>query len=124
MGRDLYGKRWQPGPQGGHYLNVDPKHARAALRAETPASVHRTKWLCLDCLKTLQDFHTYGRERRTCPSCGGTAKRVGVRFRPPKLRDFRAWKATITWLETGRWPADDITRLRQALDRRRGIRRH
>lgn len=120
MTRDRYGKRWQPGPYGGHYIGVDPKQ----VRASTPASVHRTKWLCLDCLKTLQDFHTDDMERRTCPSCAGVAKRAGVWFRPPKLRDFRAWKRTINMLERGRWSADDIARLRKALSRRRGLKRH
>lgn len=130
MTRSGFGKRWQAGPYGGHYVGVDPKQARAALRASQPASVHRTKWLCLDCLKTMKDFHASDLEVRTCPSCAGVAKRVGVKFRPPKLTDFRGWRATISWLESGYWrdngrlSGDDIARLRKALAKRRAAKKH
>ena len=117
--RSRWSQTWVPGPYGGYYLPTDPIKAKASVK-RLP-NVHRTKWLCLDCLKTRKDFHEGPEfDRRRCPSCGGLAVRVGATFRPPKLTEFRAWKRALDGLKWSRLTPEEIARARATLEAKRG----
>lgn len=123
MKRGKLSQSWHPGPQGGYFIPVDPAKTRAAQMQARVPNVHRTKWTCVDCLKTFKDVPAdVDLDTRRCPSCGGLAARVGTRFRPPRLTDLRGWKQAIDFLESGRWMgrADLVKRARAALAARRG----
>ena len=61
----------------------------------------RPKFLCPSCRKCFKRHIDGDPETRPCPNCGGTAVRIGVDFRPPKLTDDRAWRVIEVLIDAG-----------------------
>lgn len=59
-----------------------------------------TKYLCLDCRKTLKR-PVKGPGQRTCAHCGGATVRMGQKFKPPKLSDAKAWEVVLFLIKRG-----------------------
>ena len=66
----------------------------------TKNSARFTKYLCLDCRKTLKR-EVEGPATRTCANCGGEAVRMGHRFRAPALSKKQEWDVVLFLVRNG-----------------------